>query len=136
LCAAEQRGTQIDKELYDLVASMVANNAPLEVSMIEAPMLTRAVFMKLLGTVALMIALRVLLTVGDAAVLCTNVTPWNRLVTLVFDFLTIAVIPPIVVGMGAQLSARTMLLVWLIALAGLALYELLTNPCLLPTIGR
>jgi hypothetical protein len=111
---------------------MVANNAPLEVSMIEAPMLTRAVLMKLLGTVALMIALRVLLTAGDSAALCTNVTSRNRLVTLVFDFLTIVVIPPIVVGWGAQLSARTTLLVWLIALAGVAFYEFVRNPCLLP----
>src|SRR5262245_22356521 len=100
--------------------------------MIEAPMLTRTILMKLLGTVALMMALRVLLTLGDTAVLCANVTSWNRLVTLVFDFLTIAVIPPIVAGWGAQLSARTTLLVWLISLGGFALYELVRNPCLLP----
>jgi hypothetical protein len=83
-----------------------------------------------------MVALRVLLTTDDSAALCTNVTSWNRLVTLVFDFLTIAVIPAIVVGWGARLSAGTTLLVWLIALGGVALYELLRNPCLLPTIGR
>ena len=36
--------------------------------MIEAPMLTRTILIKLLGTVALMIALRVLLPTSDTAV--------------------------------------------------------------------
>jgi hypothetical protein len=100
--------------------------------MVEVPMPTRAVFMKLLGTLALMIAARVLLTLNDVSAFCTAVTSWNRVVTLTFDFLTIAVIPPIVVGWGTRLATRTTLLVWLISLGGFALYELLRNQCLLP----
>ena len=55
--------------------------------------------------------------------------------TLVFDFLTIAVIPPIVVGWGAQLSARTTLLVWLMSLGGFAIYELLRQPDVPPKVA-
>ena len=104
--------------------------------MVEAPMLTRAALTKLFGTLALMIAVRVLLTLDDSSAFCTNVTSWNRLVTLTFDFLTIAVIPAIVVSWGAHFAARTTLVIWLISLAGFALYELLRNPCLLPFTGR
>jgi hypothetical protein len=71
--------------------------------------------------------LRLVLTVSDGSIICGPDSTWDKTVTVVFDVMTFGIVVLI-----CRPRAPSRVALWLVPLAGLAVYELLRNPCVRP----
>lgn len=93
-------------------------------------MLLRVIFKLLVATLAAM-SLRFLFTLSDASIVCSTASTRDKVVTLVFDALTIITIGAAIGITYARSEARHVWLAWVLPIVGCAFYIVFRNPCLI-----
>jgi hypothetical protein len=96
----------------------------------QATSLRTAIANTLLASV-IAIVLRIALTLGDGAVLCSSGTPASKAVTLIADFVSIVVIAACMRLVDKQRGRYVGLVTWGLPCLAFVAYELIRNPCLL-----
>jgi hypothetical protein len=77
------------------------------------------------------IVLRIALTLGDGAVLCSSDTTASKTITLIADFVAIVVITACMRLVDKQRGRYVGLVTWGLPCLAFVAYELIRNPCLL-----